>query len=170
MSSMTYDQRIAYLSNWFRAELAPRFNLPRDVDPKIAVSDLIEAINSLLPNQLTPEQIGNLLSSTTKEVARSAKSRTLPPIKDFTDALRGVLQARTVPLPTHPSQAHVFDPLRLAIKRIQEGLPVGEHWLKGPMRQQLKSAGITEDQMRPYDLYIAAHTQYLQRTQTGEEQ
>jgi len=67
--------------------------MPRDVDPKIAAMDVIEAINGNLPSPLTEERIGILLASITREVSRSAKSRTLPTAKEFVDAVKALTQS-----------------------------------------------------------------------------
>jgi hypothetical protein len=156
---MTYEQRIALVSHWFKTEIAVRFAMPNGIDPKMAAGDVIEGVNSQLPSSLTPERIGNLLSSVTKEVARSARTRTLPPTKDFVEATRATLQAHIAAsaIPTTPSSDNA--PEERAARLIRAGKPVGEYWFRGAMRQQLRNQGITEEEMRPYDLYIAAHTQ-----------
>lgn len=157
---MTYEQRIALIRRWFLADITTRFSMPNGVDPKVAATDIIEGINSNTPSQLTAEQIGNLLASITKEIARSAKSRTLPTTKDFIDATKAASQTRSQALGTTTTQNTSMDPLRLAAARIRTGQPVGEDWIKGNRRELLiKQCGITEDQLAPYDLYIAAHMQ-----------
>jgi hypothetical protein len=60
---MDYSQRISHISNWFKSDIIIRFNMPRDVDPKVSAMDVIEAINANLPSPLSAEQIGNLLAS-----------------------------------------------------------------------------------------------------------
>jgi hypothetical protein len=157
---MTYEQRISLVTQWFRNDIASRFSMPNGIDPKVAASDVIESINSYIPSHLDKERIGNLLASVTKEVARSAKSRTLPTAKDFIDATRQASQAFQQPQPTVTTNGPLIDPLRLAAKRIESKQAVGEEWLKGARRIALmRDCGITEEQLRPYDLYIAAHTQ-----------
>lgn len=156
---MDYDERIALVTNWFKAEIAVRFSMPNAIDPKVAATDVIEAVNSQLPSQLNKERIGNLLASITREVARSAKSRTLPPTKEFIDAARATVEAhlKASTMPTLPEENN--SPARRVAALIRRGEPVGEHWFKGSMRQQLRDAGVTDDEMHPYDLYIAAHMQ-----------
>lgn len=157
---MTYEQRIAIITRWFRDDIAIRFNMPSNIDPKIAASDVIEAINSQIPSHLSAEQIGNLLASTAKEIARSARSRTLPPARDFVEATLQASSAFRVSTPTSATQPHQIDPLRLAAKKIKRGDAVGEDWIKGERRKQLLSNGlVTEADLHPYDLYIAAYKQ-----------
>jgi hypothetical protein len=155
---MNYDQRISHITNWFRAEITIRFNMPRDVDPKIAAMDVIEAINGNLPSPLTEERIGTLLASITKEVSRSAKSRTLPTAKEFVDAVRALTQSGQIAPRTSTEGAWRIDPLQTTIKRIRAGQPFCESWLKGMKREELlRHVNISD--LEPYDLYMAAHTQ-----------
>lgn len=158
MSGMNYDQRIASITNWFRSEITIRFNMPRDVDPKIAAMDVIEAINSNLPSPLTEERIGTLLASITREVSRSAKSRTLPTAKEFVDAVKALTQSGQIAPRSSTEGAWRIDPLQIALKRIRAGEPLCESWLKGSKREQLLRH-INVGDLEPYDLYMAAHTQ-----------
>ena len=159
MHSMDYSQRISHISNWFKSDIIIRFNMPRDVDAKVSAMDVIEAINANLPSPLSQEQIGNLLASITKEVSRSAKSRTLPTIKEFIDAARASSQSRQIA--THSSSDSTswrIDPLKITVKRVRAGESLCESWLHGAKRKQLLEH-VTEDQLQKYDLYIAAHKQ-----------
>ena len=158
MSGMNYDQRIASITNWFRSEITIRFNMPRDVDPKIAAMDVIEAINGNLPSPLTEERIGTLLASITREVSRSAKSRTLPTAKEFVDAVKALTQSGQIAPRSSTEEAWRIDPLQIALKRIRAGEPLCESWLNGGKREQLLRH-INVGDLEPYDLYMAAHTQ-----------
>lgn len=155
---MDYNQRISHISNWFKSDIIVRFNMPRDVDPKIAAVDAIEAINANLPSPISAEQIGNLLASITKEVSRSAKSRTLPTVKEFVDAARASAQSRQIATHSADSTSWRIDPLQIAVKRVRAGDALCESWLHGVRRKQLLEH-VSEDQLRKYDLYIAAHKQ-----------
>ena len=155
---MDYNQRISHISNWFKSDIIIRFNMPRDVDPKVAAMDVIEAINANLPSSISTEQIENLLASITKEVSRSAKSRTLPTIKEFIDAARASTQSRQIATHSADSTSWHIDPLQLAIKRVRAGESLCESWLNGVKRKQLLQH-VTEDQLQKYDLYMAAHKQ-----------
>jgi hypothetical protein len=157
MHSMDYNQRISHISNWFKSDIIIRFNMPRDVDAKVSAMDVIEAINANLPSPLSAEQIGNLLASITKEVSRSAKSRTLPTIKEFIDAARASTQSRQTASHSADSTSWRIDPLQIAIKRVTAGEAICESWLREPRRTEILK-NVTEDQLRKYDLYIAAHT------------
>ena len=157
---MTYEQRIAIITRWFRDDITSRFNMPSGIDPKIAMSDVIEAINSQIPSHLDAERIGNLLASITKEIARSAKSRTLPTARDFVEATLQASSAYRLPTPSPTSNPTQIDPLRLAASRIKNRESVAEDWLKGKRRAALIGSGlVTDADLEPYDLYIAAHTQ-----------
>jgi hypothetical protein len=158
---MDYNKRIALITDWFKSDMSVRFNMPRDVDAKIAAVDVIEAINSNMPSHLEREQIGNFLASITKEVSRSAKSRTLPTVKEFVEASR--ISAHTPQISTHsaPRQSGHDDSLKIAASRIRAGEPVSDGWLFGQRRKQILQH-VTEAQLASYDLYIAAHTQYYQ--------
>ncbi len=157
---MTYEQRIAQITMWFRDEIATRFTMPNGVDPKVTVNDTVEAINAYIPSHLKPEQIGNLLASVTREVARSAKSRTLPTAKEFIDATKHSGMAYQLQQGTIQIDTNKIDPLKLAAHRIKTKQPVAEDWLRGNRRELLiRHGNVTEEELRPYDLYIAAHMQ-----------
>ena len=158
MHLMDYNQRISHISNWFKSDIIIRFNMPRDVDAKVSAMDVIEAINANLPSPLSAEQIGNLLASITKEVSRSAKSRTLPTIKEFIDAARASTQGRQTASYSADSTSWRIDPLQIAIKRVRAGESLCESWLREPRRAEILKH-VTEQQLRKYDLYIAAHKQ-----------
>lgn len=158
MSSMNYDERIAHIKDWFKSDITVRFTMPRDIDPKIAANDVIEAINSNLPSPITPERIGNLLASITREVSRSAKSRTLPTAKEFVDAVRALTQSGQIATQSSDKEAWHTDPLQITIKRIRAGQPFCESWLKGKKREELLRH-VTSAELEPYDLYMAAHMQ-----------
>jgi hypothetical protein len=158
MSSMKYEHRIAQIKSWFQSEITIRFNMPRDVDAKIAAMDVIEAINGNLPSYLNQEQIGTLLSSITKEVSRSAKSRTLPTPKEFVDAVRVLTQSGQISTHSASSEGWHIDPLDIAIKRVRTGESICESWLTGVKRKKLLRH-VDEKELHPYDLYITAHKQ-----------
>lgn len=157
---MNYDERISHLKEWLKTDILTRFNMPRDLDPKIVAMDLIEAINRNLPSSTTPELMSHLLASIAKEVAQSARSRTLPPIKDFLDAARNASRSGVAP---HTEPSHTsLDPYAMAAQRIRSGQAVSDTYLKGPSREKLKQkTGITDLELEPYDmmLHSAAHKQ-----------
>ena len=155
---MNYDQRMAIISNWFKADIVPRFNMPRDVDARISATDVMEAVNSNIPSPTTPERMGNLLASITKEVARSAKSRTLPTIKEFVEAARISAQSGQTASHSANSDSWRIDPLEITVKRVRAGEAICQSWLSGIRRTELLKH-VSEDQLQKYDLYIAAHTQ-----------
>lgn len=132
--------------------------MPRDVDPKIAAMDVIEAINGNLPSPLTEERIGTLLASITKEVSRSAKSRTLPTAKEFVDAVKALTQSGQIAPRSSTEGAWRIDPLQIALKHIRAGEPLCASWLKGSKRKELLRH-INVSDLEPYDLYLAAYMQ-----------
>ena len=155
---MNYDQRMSVISNWFKTDIVPRFNMPRDVDARISATDVMEAVNANIPSPTTPERMGNLLASITKEVARSARSRTLPTIKEFVDAARISAQSHQTASHSANSDSWYIDPLQITVKRVRAGEAICESWLTGIRRTELLKH-VSEADLRKYDLYIAAHTQ-----------
>lgn len=155
---MNYDQRISYLKNWMKTDILPRFNMPRDLDPKIAAMDVIEAVNSNIANGTTPERMSQLVASIAKELAQSARSRTLPPVKDFIDATRKASSAyadkSALPKPKTNS-AH-----KINANRIRQREAVPDYYITGTGRAILiEEYGLTESDFQPYDLASAAHMQ-----------
>lgn len=156
--SMNYDQRISLLKDWFAKDILTRFNMPRDLDPKIVAMDIIEAVNRNIPNQTDEQRMQHLVASTAKEVVQSATTRTVPSVKEFTNAIRKVSQSHGE---RHTGAVSVsFDPYHLAAKRIRSGEAVSDMYLSGVHRQKLiNDFGITEAELDPYDLALAAHMQ-----------
>lgn len=155
---LNYDERIARIKTWFQSDITIRFNMPRDVDAKVAAMDVIDAINSNLPSPLTSERIGTLLASITTEVSRSAKSRTLPTAREFVDAVKALTQSGQISTHSTSNSGWYIDPLMAAVKRVKAGESVCESWLKGDKRKQLLRH-VNEGDLQPYDVYIAAHKQ-----------
>lgn len=158
---MDYNQRISLITNWFKSDMIVRFNMPKDIDPKVAALDVIEAINSNMPSHFDSERIGNFLASITKEVSRSAKSRTLPTPKDFVDAARASTQTQQISTHSGLNETGDTDPVKLIAAKVRAGEPIGDGWLFGERRQKLLKL-VSESQLERYDLYIAAHKQYYQ--------
>jgi hypothetical protein len=158
VGSLNYDQRISLLKDWFAKDILTRFNMPRDLDPKIVAMDIIEAVNRNIPNQVDQQRMQHLVASTAKEVVQSATTRTVPSVKEFTTAIRKVSQSHGE---RHTGAVGVsFDLYHLAAKRIRSGEAVSDMFLRGVHRQKLiDDFGITEAELDPYDLALAAYTQ-----------
>jgi hypothetical protein len=155
---MNYEQRVNQITKWFKTEVAIRYNMPRDIDPKVAAMDVIESINATVAGGVDAERMGYLLASTAKEVSRSAHSRTLPTVKMFVDAARNASKTLGA-VHTAPPQQFI-DPIQLNAKRVLSGDHVPADYLTGLSRQRLlDETSVTEADLEPYDLYIAAHKQ-----------
>lgn len=159
---MTYDERLVLIKEWFVRDIASRFSTPNGIDPKIAASDTIEAVNSYIPASVTHETMGQLLASITRELARSARSRTLPTVRDFIAATSDAAQKRT-DARTITTRTETIPPyLRITVARIRAGDAISDTWLRGSMREELLSmTDITEKDLEPYEKYLAsaAHKQ-----------
>ena len=153
---MTYEQRIAVIRDWFKSEIAPRFSMPKDVDARIAASDTIEAVNANIAakhQDLTP-----ILASALKQLTASARSRTLPTVKEFREAAltasKSHTEAATGTISTSSSTYQVV------ARKVRAGEAIGDQWLRNTMRKELlENTDLTDEDLRPYDLYIAAHKQ-----------
>lgn len=153
---MTYEQRIAVIRDWFKAEIAPRFSMPKDVDARIAASDTIEAVNANIAarhQDLTP-----ILASALKQLTASARSRTLPTVKEFREAAltasKSYTEAATGTISTSNNTYQVV------AKKVRAGEAIGDQWLRNTMRKELlENTDLTDEDLKPYDLYIAAHKQ-----------
>jgi len=156
--SLNYDQRISLLKDWFAKDILTRFNMPRDLDPKIVAMDIIEAVNRNIPNQVDQQRMHHIVASTAKEVVQSATTRTVPSVKEFTNAIRKVSQSHGE-RHTGPSK-FVLDSYHLAATRIRSGDAVSDMFLSGVHREKLiNDFGITDADLEPYDLAMTAHTQ-----------
>ena len=158
--SVNYDQRISFLKEWFKSDIVTRFNMPRDLDPTIVAMDVIDALNRNLPNQITQERMSHLVATTAKEVTQSAKTRTLPSVKEFTDGLRTAMRGDTRGA-TGPTR-YVADHYAINAKRIAQCQAVPDMYLRDPHRKRLiKEHGLSEQDFEPYQHYLAstAHKQ-----------
>ena len=155
---MNYDQRISLLKDWFAKDILTRFNMPRDLDPKIVAMDIIEAVNRNIPNQVDQQRMQHLVALTAKEVVQSATTRTVPSVKEFTNAIRKVSQSHGEPR-VGPSK-FVPDSYHITATRIRSREAVLGMFLTGVHRQKLiNDFGITDADLEPYDLAMTAYTQ-----------
>jgi len=157
---MNYDERISFLKEWFKSDIARRFNMPRDLEPTVVAMDIIEAINRNLPSKVTKERMSSLVAPIAKEVTQSAKTRTVPSVKEFMDAMSKVSKSHAEP---HTDTSDDLpDPYQLNANRIRSGGAVGELYLRGKHRKKLiEEYHITEEELQPYDEWVAntAHKQ-----------
>ena len=155
---MNYDQRIAILKQWFKNDIATRFNMPRDLEPTIVAMDIIESVNRNIPSKINQEQMSSLVALTAKEVTQSAKTRTVPSVKEFIDAIRNASKSHGE-ASTEP-RSNALDPYVLNAKRIRSGKPVSELYLEGPHKKKLiEEQHLTEEDFAKYQLAPTAHKQ-----------
>ncbi len=155
---MTYDERITFLKSWFKLELAVRFNMPRDLDPTVVAMDIIESMNRNIPNKITQEQMSSLVALTAKEVTQSARTRTLPSVKEILDALRTSTQRTREP--QQDTSNSFADTYQLNANRIRLGEPVSETYLKGDMKKKLiNEYKLKEEDFDKYYIESNAHMQ-----------
>jgi hypothetical protein len=157
---MNYDERISFLKQWFKTDILTRFNMPRDLDPKIVAMDVIESINRNIPSGLDRTQMSVFVATTAKEVTQSARTRTLPSVKEFIEAVRVASQSRGAERTA--TTALSLDPYRVNASRIRQGQPVAESYLRDPYRKKLiDEYHLTEGDFEQYNSYLAstAHTQ-----------
>lgn len=157
---MNYDQRISFLKEWFKTDILTRFNMPRDLDPKIVAMDVIESINRNIPSGLDRKQMSVFVATTAKEVTQSARTRTLPSVKEFVEAVRLASQSRREDR-TATTQFSL-DPFTVNASRIRQGQPVSESYLRDPYRKKLiDEYQVTEGDFEQYNSYLehAAHKQ-----------
>jgi len=159
---MKYEERITIIKKWFKESITTRFSLPTGVDPSVVVNDTVEAINSYIPSSANKEQIGNILSSITKDVSRSARSRTLPIVKEFLDATKSASNKLSVGPHSPASSDWDNDTYKITEARIRRGEAISEIFLRGTMRDRLlETTSIRDKDLEPYEKYLAnaAHKQ-----------
>jgi len=152
---VTYEQRIALAKAWMKEEISPRFALPKGMNSTILIEDILEAVNSRLPNGLDPTAYRAALTRVRKVVVEKARGRTLPPVYDFAnaaaDAGRG---ARGGPAPSTagPQETNEERNLRLVAQAIKERRPIGDTWLRHERRKELLDhTDVTEEDLAPYE-------------------
>ena len=156
MSSMTYEQRMAELKIWFSKEIATRFTMPTGIDPKLSITDTLEAVNNNLPLNITQAQMHHLVASIAKEVVQSARTRTLPQPKDFivaaANASRSYRAEPTGAITTFDDSGQ----LRRIERLIRDRKAVPESWLKGERRKELLAeTSVTLSDLAAYDKTMA---------------
>lgn len=157
---MNYDERIAFLKEWFKSDIAKRFNMPRDLDPTVVAMDIIEAVNRNIPSKVTKERMASLTNPIAKEVTQAAKTRTVPSVKEFVQAMSAT--SKRAEEPRTEEGGPQLDPYLVNAKRILKGAPVASIYLEGKHRRKLKEEyNITGEDLYPYDQWLAntAHKQ-----------
>ena len=150
---MNYDQRISFLKEWFKSDIITRFNMPRDLDPKVVAMDIIETVNRNIHSSADQQRMSHLVASITKEVAQSAKTRTLPTAKEFVDACS--IASKAYREPAVGTSKPDDDLLTITAKRVRAGEAISEFYLRGTMRLELQGKhGITDEQLKPYEIFL----------------
>ena len=159
---MKYDERINVIKKWFKESITTRFSLPSGIEPAIVFNDTVEAVNSQVPSSITLDKINIIIASVTKDISRSAKSRTLPIVKEFVDATKIASSRLSAATQGPPVTSYDHDTYRLAEARIRKGERISELFLRGTMRERLlETTSITAKDLEPYEKYLAyaAHKQ-----------
>ena len=148
---MNYDQRIDYILNWFRDNILTRFTPPTGTNAKTLANDIVEAVNSNIPSNLTKEQMDNILSLLTKDIVHSARSRTLPVTKDFIASTRNASQRLRESAGAALDSSWSLDLYQLTARRVRAGEAIAEAFLFGRQREELKArTGITDADLEKY--------------------
>ena len=148
---MNYDQRIDYILNWFRDNILTRFTPPTGTNAKTLANDIVEAVNSNIPSNLTKEQMDNILSSLTKDIVHSARSRTLPVTKDFIASTRNASQRLRESAGAALDSSWSLDLFQITARRVRANEPIAEAFLFGRQREELKArTGITDADLEKY--------------------
>lgn len=153
---MNYDQRIDHIKRWFKEDVVKRFSMPRDLDPLVVATDIIEAVNSHLPSKVTPDQMSHLLNQTLATVTRNANSRTIPIPKAFIDAATQAGKKRGEAHTEAQQDDGYQRSLNITEARIRAGEPISDTYLRGIMREMLLSkTSITNADLVPYETTLA---------------
>lgn len=152
---MNYEERIDKIKAWFLADITTRFSTPSGVDPKITAKDTIEGVNSALPSKLTPEKLTFILNKTTSEIVRTAKTRTLPIVRDFASAVTAaakIYSEANGEAAIEPSRTHkVSLGTHITAARIRAGEAISESYLRGTLKEELlNGTDITEKDLATY--------------------
>lgn len=151
MQSMTFEQRIAAVKEWVKAEILPRFNPPNNLNSAMILNDIVGSVNKHLPSKITKEEMPIILSHVQSNLIQIATSRTLPPVRVFLEATRNIPHTSTESRTEAKSGGGISTYLKLAIKRIRNREPVSDHFITGVGRNSLYEHGITDDHLAPYD-------------------
>ena len=71
---MNYDERMAYLKDWFKSDIITRFAMPRDLEPKMVAMDVIDTINANIPSGVDKQRMALFTATITKEATRNART------------------------------------------------------------------------------------------------
>lgn len=151
---MNYDQRISFLKEWFKTDMLSRFAMPRDLDPKIVAMDVIDTLNRNIPSPINKDQLTTIVASITREVTQTSRTRTLPSVKEFRDAIKNTPESRGAPRSVQST--FEMDDYQLAASRILQGGAVSDMYLRNPHRKKLiEKYNITDEDLEPYDRWLA---------------
>ena len=157
---MNYEQRIAAIKAWFKSDITSRFNMPRDLEPIVVALDAVEAVNSRIFSTCNEQQLNQVVAIITKDLVQTAKSRTLPTVKEFADASSRASERVRAALGGDNSPPRVVAPADISMAiteaRIKRGDPIASSYLRGIMREALlQSTSITADDLIPYEKSLA---------------
>lgn len=144
---MTFDERMARVKAWMKSDVLARFSPPRGVDPAIAAKDVAEAVNRSIAGHLGPDAFDAMLTKILAEVVKQARGRTLPTVRDFTEAARACADSK----PATPGTGRIVNLYALTERKIRAGEPVSDRWLKEPGRSELlANTSLTDTDLAPY--------------------
>lgn len=148
---MNYEQRTEHILNWFRSDMLTRFTPTSGTDAKVLAHDIVEAVNSNIPSNLTKEQMDHILSSITKDMVQSARSRTVPVAKDFIASTRNASQKLRESAGAALDSSWSLDLFQITARRVRANEPIAEAFLFGRQREELKArTGITDADLEKY--------------------
>jgi hypothetical protein len=149
---MTFDERTKTIGQWVQ-KLLRRYEAPSRMDNDSLREELtliVKDVNSNIAGHVTPPQLSSLLERIEGKIRASHGPRTWPTIKTFIDAAK----KSAVDAPPNPTGAFSLDPLKITEKRIRNGEPISDSYIKdGITRDKLLSyTSITNEDLKKYEV------------------
>lgn len=150
---MNYEERMGIIRRWFKQTIQPRFSVPPGADPQMVVDDTCEAVNANIESMTTEADMLIILEHVRSNIVRTAKTRTIPVVKEFIDRTRNASKSLSDARTETTWKRYTLDSDEIEARRIREGKPVSEMYLRGHSKERLmRKHGLTERDFAKYQL------------------
>lgn len=154
MTALSYDSRMRTITGALN-EFLRQFKTPPQLDEKAALTRLrmtAETINKRLPASLQSEGLANRLGDIFAAVFEDHRGREWPSGEQFASAADAIGKRTDNVIQFTP-----FDPIRINLRRIEQGEALGHEWIYGRLAVELIQAGATEAQLDAYRSALFFH-------------
>ena len=151
---MNYTERTNTIGRWVQG-LLKRYEPPSKMDDDSLREELtfiVKDVNANIASHVKPEQLNSLLERVESKIRANHGARTWPTVKTFIDCTK----KSATDVPVDPTEIYEIDTYKIMEKRIRNGEPISESYLKnGIMRSNLlANTNITNQDLKKYEVDV----------------